>query len=98
MNWNGNGYLAGLGVDPPITAADAQALSAAALANQQLALAGQLANERNEERSHMAEWRALNRSQVVLEKPAQWISGVENQIVLLIIAVAGFLYNANRRG
>ena len=97
MNWNGNGYLAGLGVDPPITAADAQALIAAALANQQLALAGQLANERNEERSHMAEWRALNRSQVVLEKPAQWISGVENQIVLLIIAVAGFLYNANRR-
>jgi len=87
----------GLGVDPPITAADAQALIAAALANQQLALAGQLANERNEERSHMAEWRALNRPQVVLEKPAQWIDGVENQIVLLIIAVAGLLYNANRR-
>jgi len=87
----------GLGVDPPITAADAQVLIAAALANQQLALAGQLANERNEERSHMAEWRALNRPQVVLEKPAQWIDGVENQIVLLIIAVAGLLYNANRR-
>jgi 16S rRNA C1402 (ribose-2'-O) methylase RsmI len=88
----------GLGVDPPITAADAQALIAAALANQQLALASQLANERNEERSHMAEWQALHRSQVVIEKPAQWIKGIENQIVLLILAVAGFIYNSNRRG
>ena len=85
-----NGYLAGLGVDPPITAADAQALIAAALANQQLALAGQLANERNEERSHMAEWRALNQSQahdmIVRESDTQWIKGVDNKTVLLVAA------------
>jgi hypothetical protein len=76
----------GLGVDPPITAADAQALIAAALANQQLALASQLANEKNEERSHMMEWQAMNRSHEVTVEDSQWISGVDNKTVLLVAA------------
>jgi hypothetical protein len=88
----------GLGVDPPITAADAQALIAAALVNQQLALASQLANERNEERSHMMDWQAMNRQAAVDESDVQWVKGVDNQVVLLVGAAVLVVVLISKKG
>ena len=89
--------VCGLGVDPPITAADAQALIAAALANQQLALASQLANEKNEERSHMMEWQAMRAGTVADEIESQWVEGVSNKTVLVLAAAVAVAWMMGRK-
>jgi len=82
--------MEGLGEDPPppVTPADVQAAIAAALANQQLALASQLEAQRRDERAQVMEWQAMRRraedADQGTEAEGQWVDGVSNTVIVLV--------------
>lgn len=84
------GCFCGLGEDPPPLTPEQQAAVQTAintaLANQQLALASQLEQQRKDERAQVMEWQAMRNRSREAELEVQWVDGVPNATALLVAA------------